>query len=133
MLNERVLVKCKYFSDAPPHKMNLILEGQALANQGKKQGIYLLSDGSKVNGYEHWYQRDGLNGVWFGQSRQSWQVGLIGSLGQDYAGIVGPDGQDEVKWPTQISVGYRFYGNSSWIPAASHEVVFIECKYICDR
>ena len=130
MLNERVLVKCKYFSDAPPHKMNLILEGQALANQGKKQGIYLLSDGSKVNGYEHWYQRDGLNGVWFGQSYTGWFVGPIGSLGQDYGGITGPDGQDEVKWPTEISVGYEFYGNSNWNPAASHEVVFIECKYL---
>ena len=127
---ERVLFTYKHFSDAPPYKLNLILDGHALAFQGDCQGIYLLEEGSKINGYEHWYQPDGSNDVWFGQSYTGWHVAGIAWLGQDYAGIVGPDGQDEVKWPTQISVGYRFYGNSSWIPAASHEVVFIECKYL---
>ena len=130
MLKERVLVTCTYFSDAPPYKMNLILDGLALAIQGERQGIYLLSEGSKVNGYEHWHQLDGSNGVWFGQSYTGWLVGDIGLLGQDYGGIIGPDGQYEVKWPTEISVGYRFHANSIWNLATSHEVVFIECKYL---
>ena len=130
LISDQSLVTCTYFSDAPPYKMNLILDGLALAIQGERQGIYLLSEGSKVNGYEHWYQQDGLNGVWFGLTRVCWTVGPIGFLGQDYGGIIGPDGQYEVKWPTEISVGYRFHANSIWNPATSHEVVFIECKYL---
>ena len=118
MVKERVLIIWKYFSDGPPYKMRLILDGDALANQWTRQGIYLLGEGSKVNGYDHWYQRDGANGIWQSIFSPRWIVGDIGSLGQYSGGIFGPLMLVEVKWPTQITVGW------------SHEVVFIECKYL---
>ena len=108
--------------------MRLILEGDVLHYQGQCQGTYLLSNNVTINNQVYWYQQDGNHGIWFGQSYTGWIVGPITNLGEDYGGILGPYGQ-EIKWPTQISIGYRYWNSSSWMPASSNDLEFLLCKY----
>ena len=106
--------------------MRLKLDGDVLYRQGQCQGIYLLANNVSVNNKVYWYQQDGNYGIWFGQSWIGWIVGPITYLGQDIGYIIGPYG---VKWPTEISNGYRYWNTTSWVLASSNDLEFFQCKY----
>ena len=112
----------------PPDKIGLILDGDVLYHQGQCQGIYLLANNVSVNNQVYWYQQDGNWGIWFGQSWIGWIVGPITYLGQDSGNIIGPYGQG-IKWPTEISNGYRYWNTTSWVFASSNDLEFLQCKY----
>ena len=122
------VLSIKHFADLPPEKMGLMLNGDILNHHGQCQGTYLLENNGSANGHVYWYQQDGNRGIWFGQSYTGWHVGPITYLGQDSGNIIGPYGQG-IKWPTEISNGYRYWNATSWVLASSNDLKFLQCKY----
>ena len=109
----------------PPSSMQLILDGDALEIQFKRQGNYTIVQ-DLINGFPYWVQQNGDNAIWFGPTYPSWIVGLERVLGQNYGGIYGPYGVDV--WPTQILDGYEYWGGSSWQYFSSSDLILKDCK-----
>ena len=85
-----------------------------------------------VNNQVYWYQQDGNYGIWFGQFFTGWIFGSLDVLGQDNGGIIGPSGQEIIKWPTQIiSNSFTYWNSTNWVPAPSNEFVLDECEFLC--
>ena len=122
----------KHFAtDLPPDKMRLILDGDVLYHQGQRQGTYLLANNVSINNQAYWYQQDGNYGIWFGQFYTGWIFGSLDVLGQDNGGIIGPSGQEIIKWPTQIiSNSFTYWNSTNWVPASSNEFVLDECEFL---
>ena len=112
--------------------MRLFLKGEVLKRRGYLQGNYLLAENSIVNDHPYWYKQDGDYGIWYGETYNGWILSGLGNLGTNMASIVGPYWLDEVKWPTQIQEGFRYY-YTKWRNTTSDEVVFVECKCTMDH
>ena len=120
--------------------MRLFLNGEVLKRKEFLQGNYLLAENSIVNDHPYWYKQDedygmqlGDYGIWYGATYNGWIINGLGNLGTNLAHMVGPYWLDEVKWPTQIQEGFRFYWLSKWRDTTSDEVVFVECKCVMDQ
>ena len=106
----------------PPQKLELILYGNAKAQQTSREGIYVLSN-ETFNDHPVWVSQTENRSIRFEKEwGNCWHVGKKENHGTRYGGLIGPRNND--LFPQEIKNGWRYQDGSGLSYTNPGDVVF---------